>query len=185
MSTSPTALHFVTAPKSLTMNEFTQRFGAVYEHSPWIAELTWQSGIDETHSEVTTLARAMAQTLDAASDEHKLQLINAHPDLAGKAAREGDLTDESCTEQSSAGLDCCNENEFLRFQSLNDAYKNKFGMPFIMAVRGSNRHQILAGFEERLPNDHDKEFTRAIQEINRIALFRLQAMALLEQDTNT
>lgn len=181
MSTSPTVLQFVTAPKSLTLTEFTQRFGGVYEHSPWIAEQTWQAGIDETHTEVTALALAMAQTLDAASDEHKLQLIKAHPDLAGKAAREGDLTDESCTEQSSAGLDCCTEEEFVKFQTLNHAYRTKFDMPFIMAVRGSNRHQIIAGFEKRLPNDRNREFKSAIQEINRIALFRLEAIALKEQ----
>lgn len=153
------------------------RFGGVYEHSPWVAERTLQNGLDGRHTRISTLAEAMAAVLASASDEEKLTLIRAHPDLAGRAAKRGELTSDSTNEQSSAGLDQCSAQELERFQLLNDAYKNKFNMPFIMAVRGSNRHQIIAGFEERINNDPDVEFNRALTEINRIALLRLTTLA--------
>ena len=168
---------FLEAPATLTLEAFVSRFGSIYEHSSWVAERTWQQGLDVSHSDVGELGRAMAQTLQRASEAEKLQLIRAHPDLAGKAALAGDLTGESTDEQASAGLDQCSREELDRFTALNDAYKAKFDMPFIMAVRGSNRHRILAGFEQRLANEPAIERTRAIQEINRIAELRLLAMA--------
>ncbi len=155
---------------------FIKRFGGIYEHSSWVAERTWLQGVDASHTEVSELARAMASVLAEASHDQKLQLIRAHPDLAGKAALKGDLTNDSTDEQASAGLDQCTAEELSRFQQLNDAYKARFDMPFIMAVRGSNRHQILAGFEERLTNEPAVEFERALAEINHIALLRLQTL---------
>ncbi len=119
----------------------------------------------------------MAATLSRASKEEQLVLIRAHPDLAGKAALKGELTSDSSDEQASAGLDQCSKEELARFEQLNSAYKARFDMPFIMAVRGSDRHQILAGFEERLKNAPVAEFERALQEINRIALLRLETIA--------
>src|SRR5699024_591159 len=98
------------------------------------------------------------------------------PDLAGKAALDGTLTEASTNEQAGAGIDQCTPEEFERFTKLNNAYKEKFQFPFIMAVKGSNRHQILAAFEERINNDYDAEFERAVNEINKIAEFRLSAM---------
>ncbi|NND92034.1 MAG: allantoinase PuuE [Granulosicoccus sp.] len=177
MTSCDTPQRFSDAPATLTRDEFVERFGSIYEHSPWVADRTWQRGIDDDHSVVLKLAEAMAQVLDEATPEEKLQLIRAHPDLAGKAALQGELTEDSTDEQSSAGLDQCTDEELARFQQLNDAYREKFSMPFIMAVRGSNRHQILAGFEERLPNDSAVELERALTEINRIALFRLMSLA--------
>jgi len=174
---NPTAKRFVIAPASLTQAAFVKRFGSIYEHSPWVAEGTWRSGIDEQHSVVDVLATAMAHTLENATDAEKLQLIRAHPDLAGKAACRGELTGDSTDEQSSAGLDQCTDEELARFQQLNAAYTEKFNFPFIMAVRGANRQLILEGFEQRLPNDPDIERNRALSEINRIALLRLVAMA--------
>jgi OHCU decarboxylase len=180
MTSSHAVSRFSFAPAALTRDDFVERFGGVYEHSPWVASRTWQAGVNEHHSVIATFATAMAETLDEASDDEKLQLIRAHPDLAGKAARQGVLTDDSTDEQSSAGLDQCTEDELAHFQSMNDAYKERFGMPFIMAVRGSNRHQILAGFEERLPNEPAVEFKRALSEINRIAMLRLETLAEAE-----
>jgi len=180
MTDRPAVSRFSLAPASLTQQAFVARFGGVYEHSPWVAERCWSAGVNEQHSVIATLAAAMAQTLGQASDAEKLQLIRAHPDLAGKAARQGDLTNDSTNEQSSAGLDQCTEEELTRFQSMNDAYKEKFGIPFIMAVRGSNRHEILAGFEQRLPNDRAVEIKRALDEINRIAMLRLLTLAEAE-----
>lgn len=177
MSSNHRVSRFRVAPASLTLEAFIERFGRVYEHSPWVAERTWRAGLDTAHSDINTLASAMAHTLNKAHDDEKLQLIRAHPDLAGKAAKHGNLTSESTDEQCSAGLDQCSDEEYACFQNLNDAYKAKFDIPFIMAVRGSNRHQILAGFEKRLPNAPAVERECALSEINRIALLRLQSLA--------
>jgi OHCU decarboxylase len=118
----------------------------------------------------------MADLLLSADKATQLALINAHPDLAGKAAVQGELTDASTSEQSGAGIHQCTAQEFARFTELNEAYKAKFAFPFIMAVKGSNRHQILAAFEERIHNSIEAEFARALAEINQIALFRLQTL---------
>lgn len=177
MINSHSTKQFRGAPASLTRDAFVYRFGGIYEHSPWVAERTYQLGLDERHTTIAVLAEAMAAVLSSATDEEKLGLIRAHPDLAGQAASRGELTDDSSDEQSSAGLNQCTAKELERFKQLNDAYKTKFDIPFIMAVRGSNRHQILAGFEERINNDPDAEFDRALTEINRIALLRLNNLA--------
>ena len=172
------AQKFKESPAALTKEALVNQYGSIYEHSPWVAERCWHAGLDEQHDDVQVLAASMAAVLAKATDDEKLQLIRAHPDLAGKAAKQGTLTSESTDEQASAGLDQCTESELERFQTLNDAYKAKFDFPFIMAVRGSNRHKILAGFEERLPNDYDTEVARALAEIDKIALLRLEALAV-------
>ena len=166
----------------MTEDEFVKKFGGVYEHSPWIAAQTWHSGLTASHDSVAQLAAALAQVIDQADRQKKLDLILAHPDLAGKAAQSGELTEESTSEQAGAGIDQCSPEEFEKFQSYNDAYKNKFSIPFIMAVKGSNRHIILAAFEERLNNNNETEFNRAIEEIHKIAGFRLQEIAQKQQD---
>ena len=177
MTSSTSVLRFLEAPATLTQLAFVQRFGPVYEHSPWVAERTWQAGLNTNHASVAALSSAMSEVLSNASRDEKLQLIRAHPDLAGRAARQGQLTQESTDEQAGAGLDQCTAEELASFQSMNDAYKAKFDIPFIMAVKDSNRHDILKGFEQRLPNDPEVEFDRALLEINRIAQFRLSALA--------
>lgn len=161
------------APQSLTRDAFVDRFGGVYEHSPWVAERTWDAGRVPDATTALALGLAMAETLAEASDEEKLGLIRAHPDLAGKAAVAGTLTQESTTEQASAGLDHCSPEEFARFQSLNAAYGAAFGFPFIMAVKFSNRTEILDAFDARLKHDVATEFETALQQINKIALIRL------------
>ena len=118
----------------------------------------------------------LAGVVDATPHEEKLALIRAHPDLAGRAAIAGELTGASTEEQAGAGIEQCSAEEFQRFQSLNESYKEKFGFPFVMAVRNSNRQEILAGFTARLDNDVETEFARAISEIHKIARLRLQAM---------
>ena len=177
MTTLPTDGRFREAPATLSRKIFVQRFGSIYEHSPWVAERAFDQGIEQQHSAVAALAIALAAVVASASRKEKLALIRAHPDLAGRAALQGKLTDDSNTEQASAGLDHCTPEELERFEQLNKDYKAKFDMPFIMAVRNSNRHQILAGFEQRLPNSPDIEFDRALSEINKIALLRLNSMA--------
>ena len=154
-------------------DEFVSHFGGIYEHSSWVASETFDRTSDLS---VEDLAKLFADCVDAAPYERKLALICAHPDLAGKAAVAGDLTFESTAEQQSAGIDQCTAEEFEQFQALNERYKDKFGFPFVMAVRNSNRHEILAAFEARIGNDPDTEFETAISEIHKIARLRLEAM---------
>ena len=163
-------------PSSLARDAFIAAFADIYEHSPWVAAQAFDLGVDETLDIIEVLHQRMSDILLGGPHETQLALINAHPDLAGKAAVRGELTASSTSEQAGAGIHECTAEEFSRFTELNDAYKAKFGFPFIMAVKGSNRHQILAAFEERIHNDPEREFARALAEINKIALFRLQAM---------
>ncbi len=163
-------------PSTMGSDEFVAAFGDIYEHSAWLAEAAWKRGLDSSHDSIDNLHRLMADILLSADHQTQLDLINAHPDLAGKAAIRGELTEASTSEQAGAGISECNEEEFSRFTRLNSAYKEKFGFPFIMAVKGSNRYQILDAFEKRIHNSPDEEFERALQEINKIALFRLNDM---------
>lgn len=163
-------------PSALSREGFVEIFGDIYEHSAWVAEQAFDSGLGAEYDEIEALHALMSNQLMAADRERQLALINAHPDLAGKAAVRGELTAASTSEQAGAGIHECNAEEFERFTELNNAYKDKFRFPFIMAVKGSNRHQILAAFEERIHNSPEQEFERALAEINKIALFRLQAL---------
>lgn len=155
-------------------HDFIARYGGIYEHSPWVAEQV--AALIDSTDDVARLAGLMADCVDNAAPERQLELIRAHPDLAGRARLAGELTAESTAEQASAGLDHCSREEFEQFQHLNDAYRQKFGFPFVMAVRGSSRRQILAAFAERLENDYDLEFETALVEIHKIARLRLEAM---------
>ncbi|MBU1282193.1 MAG: 2-oxo-4-hydroxy-4-carboxy-5-ureidoimidazoline decarboxylase [Gammaproteobacteria bacterium] len=168
-------------PSRLSREDFVKVFADIYEHSPWVAEKAFDLGQDAgspdaSIDEIDGLHQRMADLLLSASHAAQLALINAHPDLAGKAAVRGELTASSTSEQAGAGIHACTAEEFARFTELNDAYKAKFGFPFIMAVKGSNRHQILAAFEERIHNSPEQEFACALAEINKIALFRLQQL---------
>lgn len=163
-------------PGQMSREAFIRTFGDIYEHSAWVAERAYDQGIDSSHNEISTLQQRMATVLLQADKQAQLDLINAHPDLAGKAAVAGELTESSTNEQAGAGISECTAEEFERFTSLNNAYKEKFGFPFIMAVKGSNRHQILAAFEERIHHSPEQEFSRAVLEINKIAQFRLEIM---------
>ncbi len=164
-------------PTKMTQNEFVEYFGGVYEHSPWIPRYAWHQGLNEQHNTPSGLSEIMMEVVANADHIKILALINAHPDLAGKAAIDGELTEESTSEQSGAGIDQCNAEEFEKFQYYNNAYKEKFGFPFIMAVKGSNRHQIIDAFEVRIENDEETELKQALAEINKIAQFRLEALA--------
>ena len=157
-----------------TREEFVGRYGGIYEHSAWVAEETWEvtGGI----SDAGKLTDALAQCVDQASRDRRLALIRAHPDLAGKAAIAGELTEESTEEQAAAGIDHCTREEYAQFQSLNAQYKEKFGFPFVMAVRNSHRNDILSAFAQRLQNNNETEFATAIGEIHKIARWRLEAM---------
>ena len=158
----------------MTREEFVARYGGVYEHSAWVAEQAFSIVAAESRAE--DIEAALAARVDAADRDTKLALIRAHPDLAGKAAVRGELTGDSTDEQKSAGIDQCSAQEFESFQALNARYKEKFGFPFVMAVRDRNRQDILRSFAERLENDLPTEFDTAIREIHEIARLRLRAI---------
>jgi OHCU decarboxylase len=164
----------VKSGSSRDLSAFVERYGGVYEHSPWVAEQSF-AALPE-HSGAAELAAAFAACVDRADAETRLALIRAHPDLAGRAAVRGELTEDSTGEQASAGINQCTPEEFRRFQDFNDRYRKKFGFPFVMAVRNSNRHEILAAFERRLRNDREQEFAQAIHEIHKIARMRLETL---------
>jgi 2-oxo-4-hydroxy-4-carboxy-5-ureidoimidazoline decarboxylase len=149
---------------------FTARLGAIFEHSPWVAE---RAAARRPFGSVAELHAAMADVVRTASEDERLRLIRAHPELAGKAAVRGELTDESTREQKGAGLDQCNVEEFERMQDLNRRYNEKFGFPFVIAVKGHDRHSILRAFAERLENARDVEAGECIEQIIRIGGFRL------------
>ena len=155
---------------------FIARFGGVYEHSPWIAEALWDKTGGEVPQTMSALADAMAAIVADADEAAKLKLLRAHPDLAGKAAIAGRLTRASSEEQAGAGLDQCTKKEFARFTALNAAYREKFGFPFIIAVRGLDRQAILDAFAQRLANSRAAEVQTALAQVNTIARLRLEAL---------
>lgn len=161
---------------SLDKEQFVARFGGLYECSPWIAESAWESLQKEETVAVDELRSQLQGIVNDASREQKLALLNAHPELAGKAAMDGELTVESTEEQASARLDLCSKAEFDQFQTLNTQYNEKFGFPFILAVRGRNRAEILTAFSQRVNNEASEEFNTAIEQVHQIASMRLSAL---------
>ena len=163
-------------PSRLNRPDFIARFGGVYEHSPWIAEAAYDAGLGPEADEIDVLHGRMAAILLGADRGAQLSVLRAHPDLAGKAAVAGQLTVDSRREQAGAGIDQCSAAEFARFGELNGAYRQKFGFPFIMAVTGAGKAEILAAFETRIHHGIDEEFALALAQVNKIAGFRLQRM---------
>jgi 2-oxo-4-hydroxy-4-carboxy-5-ureidoimidazoline decarboxylase len=152
---------------SLSHGEFVRIVGPVFEHSPWIAETTWQK---KPFASLEDLRRALCETIKKSGAERQLALIRAHPDLVGRAA----LTRESTGEQASAGLNKLSPEEINLFQKQNDTYKNKFGFPFVICARLNKKEAILAGFERRLKNSREEEIKTALEEIFKIAELRLR-----------
>lgn len=150
--------------------------GGIYEHSPWVAEQLYAEGISDADNQVERLASRMEAIVEATDDTAKLALLCAHPELAGRLAIAGDLTAESTAEQASAGLDKCTEAEFAQFSQLNAAYQDRFNHPFIIAVRGLTRADILAAFQTRIDNDPQTEFATALAEVHKIARLRLEQL---------
>ena len=154
----------------LDESEFTRVLAEIFEHSPWVAARTWSQ---RPFDDVDQLHAAMCRTLAAADIDEQLQLIRAHPRLAGKAAIRGELTAASTQEQSGAGLEQCSADEYARITALNDAYDARFDMPFILAVRGHTRQSIITNMDARIGNSRDAEIAEALRQIERIAAFRL------------
>lgn len=154
----------------LSREGFLRVIGPVFEHSPWIAELTWAKRPFES---AATLHRALCETVLASDDPRKLALIRAHPDLAGRAARAGTLTPASTCEQASGGLDKLSAEEAALFDTYNREYRERFGFPFVICARQNKKEAMLAGFERRLKNSPQQEIEAALAEILKIAELRL------------
>jgi len=163
-------------PSTLPLDDFTALFGSIFEHSEWVAERAHKRELSPVHDSATGLHAIMCQVFRAASENEKLEVLKAHPDLAGKLAAAKRLTDASTQEQASAGLDALTDAERAQFTTLNDAYQAKFGFPFIIAVRDNTKAQILAAFEQRLASDRATEFRTACRQVERIAELRLKAL---------
>ena len=143
------------------------RFAGAYEHAPWIAQRAFAAGVPDDP------AAAMREVVEQASRVRQLDILQGHPDLAGHLAVAGELTDVSEREQQGAGLDRCTPEEFAEFKDLNARYRARFGFPFILALRGHDRTSILAAFRARVENDPETEFRTALDQIHRIAAFRI------------
>ena len=155
-------------------DDFVALFGGIFEHSPWIAERAHELELGPAHDTSGGLHNALCRVFRAASDKERLGVLNAHPDLAGRLALAKRLTAESAKEQASAGLDALTDAERGLLSKLNAAYVSTFGFPFIIAVKGKTKDEILAAFETRIGNDRAAEFDTACREVERIALLRLR-----------
>jgi 2-oxo-4-hydroxy-4-carboxy-5-ureidoimidazoline decarboxylase len=154
-------------------DDFVGALANIFEHSPWIAE---QVALKRPFAGVTQLFAAMRVTAERAPAELRLALIKAHPDLADKTQRAAGLTADSNAEQNSVGLDRLSDAEYDAFERVNNAYRSKFGFPYIVCVRRHTKDSILRDFERRLPNDVAAETQRSIEEICRIAALRLDQL---------
>ena len=156
-----------------TQNDFVAALANIFEYSPWVAE---QAFAARPFAGVNALLAAMKSAVERAPQDLRLALIKSHPDLADKTRRAAGLTAESSAEQNSAGLDRLSDAEYEAFERVNNAYRAKFGFPYIVCVRRHTRDSILTDFERRLPNDAATEAATSIAEICRIATLRLDQL---------
>lgn len=161
-------------PSQMDKARFVSLYGSIFEHSPWIAERAFDLELGPAHDSAAGVHNALSRAFRVASEEERLGVLTAHPDLAGKLAAAGELTAESTSEQAGAGLDFLTNEERETFTKLNDEYVAKHGFPFIIAVRDHDKASILANFNERIDNDRDTEFAEACRQVERIAQFRLK-----------
>lgn len=154
-------------------NDFINYLDGVYEHAPWVAELAFNlspfTTVDELHKKMQQCVLNSPQNL-------KHTLICNHPELAGKEAKQGSLTQASLSEQKNSGLTHCSAEELMLFKKLNADYRTRFGFPFIVAVKGLTRHDILDLMQQRMNNSKQQEFDTCIDQIGKIAKFRLIAL---------
>jgi 2-oxo-4-hydroxy-4-carboxy-5-ureidoimidazoline decarboxylase len=171
------------APKTLSdlnacsQDDFVAALGNVFEYSPWIAE---RAALARPFARVQQLFDAMKAVVDQATPERRLTLIRAHPDLANKTQRAAGLTEESDAEQNSAGLDRLSDAEFETFARINNAYRSKFGFPYIVCVRRHTKESVLRDFERRLPNNIETEMQKSVAEICRVAALRVDQLVTSE-----
>src|SRR2546430_1544945 len=166
----PNRRYSIAQLNSLSQQDFLSVLGPIFEYSPWIAETTWRK---RPFTNLADLHRALCETLNQASEEDRLNLIRAHPDLVGRAALAGMLTAESNREQISAGLDQLAPDEITSFKEFNQAYREKFGFPFIICARLNKKEAILKSFLIRLRHSRAEEIKTALEQICQIAYLRL------------
>ena len=154
---------------------FRETFGSVFEHSPWVAEAVFETGVDQLLSDpdIDSLGQRFKSVFIESAPELQLATLRAHPQLSCALAEPAELSPDSVHEQTGAGLDQCSEAEFGEFSRLNAAYSEKFGFPFIIAVRGRERQKILNLFRMRLKNDAVLEYQTALLQVCQIARFRI------------
>lgn len=162
-----------TAPSEMDRETFVAEFGGMFEHSPWIAEGAFDLELGATHDNAAGIHNALARVFRDASEEQRLGVLTAHPDLAGKLAAAGRLTKESTAEQAGAGLDLLTDEERETFQNLNAEYVERHGFPFIIAVKDNTKSSILEAFHRCIKNNRDTEFSEACRQVERIAELRL------------
>ncbi|MDI7860776.1 2-oxo-4-hydroxy-4-carboxy-5-ureidoimidazoline decarboxylase [Rhizobiaceae bacterium n13] len=160
----------------ITREDFVGRFGGIFEHSPFIAERAFDGGLVVEPLTASGVHAVLCRIFRATSVEERLGVLRAHPDLAGKLAIAGELTEDSRKEQAGAGLDRLTPDEHARFTALNSGYVEKFGFPFIIAVKGLTKNDILSAFENRIGNTPAEEFSTATAQVEKIARLRLEAM---------
>ena len=156
----------------LTETEFTEVFGNIFENASWIAVRLYKQ---KPFYNFNNLREKMISIFEESDNQSKLKILNSHPDLANKT-KIGSLTPDSNKEQTSAGLDQCTTEEFNEFKNLNLKYKNNFGFPFILAVKGKNKLEILDNFKRRILSNKQVEFDEAIKQVKEIANLRLDEL---------
>jgi len=163
----------IAALNDLPRGEFVARLAEIYEHSPWVAEAAYAH---RPFASRAALHAAMEAAVAGADEGHRLALLRAHPELASRAAFRGELTAHSLSEQGGSGLLEAPASSVERMQALNAAYSEKFGFPFIIAVKGLDRDAILARLEARLGNTPEAERQEALRQVGRIGALRLEAL---------
>ena len=161
----------------LSINEFTEIFGNIFENAAWIAEKLY---MQRPFNNFQDISKKIINIFELTNNENKLKILNSHPDLADKI-KIGLLTKESNNEQNNAGLNQCSEEEFKEFKNLNTNYKSKFGFPFILAVKGKNKIEILNSFRKRMLSTKEEEYIEAIKQVKLIASLRLQELKYNEK----
>jgi len=169
-------------PSQMDAESFMATFGGVFEHSPFIAQRAWEAELGPANDSPLGIHFALRNQFRMASDDERLGVLNAHPDLAGKLAAAKRLTADSTSEQASAGLDALTDDERERFTELNTRYVEKFGFPFIIAVRDNTKASILEAFKARLENDRETEFATACAQVERIAMLRIKPLLMNQPD---
>ena len=175
LSDRPVTIGGPTVPE-MTRESFLSRFGAVFEHSPWVADRAWEGELGPAHHSAAGVHAALVGAFRGGSDEERLAVLNAHPDLAGKLAAAGRLTADSTAEQASAGLDLLTDAERETFEDLNARYTARHGFPFIIAVRDHDKAGIMSAMRRRVDQDTEAERAEAERQVERIARLRLEAM---------
>ncbi len=161
-------------PSEMSKLDFVEAYGGVFEHSPWIAERAYDLELGPAHDCAAGVHNALARIFRTATAEERLEVLDAHPDLAGKLAQAKRLTAESTAEQAGAGLNALTDTERETFSKLNEEYTTKHGFPFIIAVRDNTKNSITEAFYRRIKNDSATEFDEACRQVERIAYLRLK-----------